>query len=192
VESSLLKCVFISSKKHKLSLLISHNEASTLCDFLEITINTNVLIFNTNLGIEIYYNSPVDYTNLITHSFLLIASKQGKETEEYRIASFITFPDLKDGIQQMLVKLSSMPLAFNCYSKNLFYQLNKHYEKSNQLIEMLFSIWKQILIFLNLNKQSNFKLNQFEKTLEGFDVKYLLTPLLKQLIVDATSAMRHN
>lgn len=107
----------MSSKKHKLSLLISHNEVSTLSDFLEITINTKVLILNTNLGIEIYYNSPVDYTNLITHSFLLIASKQGKETTEYRIAPFSTLPELKNGIHQMLVRLNAMPLAFNCYSK---------------------------------------------------------------------------
>ncbi|MDO9038578.1 MAG: hypothetical protein Q7U59_09555, partial [Lutibacter sp.] len=67
MDTSVLKSVFISSKNHKLSLLISSKEVSALSDFLELTINEKVLILNTNLGIEIYYQSDLDYTNLITH-----------------------------------------------------------------------------------------------------------------------------
>lgn len=188
----MLKSVFISSKKHKLSLLISSKEVTALSDFLEITINEKVLILNTNLGIEIYYQSEIDYTNLIIHSFLLIASKQGNEPAEYRIAPFRTFPELKNGMHQMLVRLNSMPLAFNCYSKSIIHQLNKNYEKNNQLIASLFSVWKQILLLINLNEQSNFKLKQFEKTLADFSEKSSVNAILKQLIANATNAMRHN
>jgi hypothetical protein len=188
----LLKSVFISSKKHKLSLLISSKEVTALSDFLEITINEKVLILNTNLGIEIYYQSDIDYTNLITHSFLLIASKQGNEDAEYRIVPFRTLPELKNGLHQMLVRLNSMPLAFNCYSKSIIHQLNKNYEKNNQLIASLFSIWKQILMLINLNEQSNIKLRQFEKTLEDFSEKSSVNAVLKQLIANATNAMRQN
>ena len=188
----MLKSVFISSKKHKLSLLISSKEVSALSDFLEITIKEKVLVLNTNLGIEIYYESDLDYTNLISHSFLLIASKQGNETAEYRISPFRTFPELKNGLHQMLIRLNSMPLAFNCYSKSITHQLNKNYEKNNQLIASLFSIWKEILMLIDLNEQSNFKLKQFEKTLEDFDEKSSVNVILKQLIANATNVMRQN
>ena len=192
IENSLLKSVFIASKKHKLSLLISSKEVTALSDFLEITINEKVLILNTNLGIEIYYQSDIDYSNLITHSFLLIASKQGNEPSEYRIAPFRTFLELKNEMYQMLVRLNSMPLAFNCYSKSIIHQLNKNYEKNNQLIVSLFSVWKQILLLINLNEQSNFKLRQFEKTLEEFDEKSSVTAILKELIANATNVIRQN
>ncbi|MFO7672753.1 MAG: hypothetical protein R6V74_03505 [Lutibacter sp.] len=192
MDTLLLKSVFISSKKHKLSLLISSKEVTALSDFLEITINEKVLILNTNLGIEIYYHSDIDYSNLITHSFLLIASKQGNQTTEYRIAPFRTFPELKNGLQQMLIRLNSMPLAFNCYSKSIIHQLNKNYEKNNQLIGSLFSIWNKILLLINLNEQSNQRLKQFEKTLEEFGDKSNVNAILKQLIANATNAMRQN
>lgn len=192
LSNNLLKSVFISSKKHKLSLLISSKEVTALSDFLEITINEKVLILNTNLGIEIYYQSDIDYSNLIAHSFLLIASKQGSETTAYRIAPFRTFPELKNGLQQMLIRLNSMPLAFNCYSKSIIHQLNKNYEKNNQLIASLFSVWNQILLLINLNEQSNFKLKQFEKTLEDFSDKSNVNAILKQLIANATNTMSKN
>jgi hypothetical protein len=187
-----LKSVFISSKKHKLSLLISGKEVSALSDFLEITINEKVLILNTNLGIEIYYQSDIDYTNLITHSFLLIASKGKHEAAEYRIAPFRTFPELKNGMQQLLERLNSMPLAFGCYSKSVMHQLRQNYEKNNPLIASLFTVWKQILMMQNLNEQSNFKLKQFEKTLADFGEKSNVNAILKQLIVNATNTIRQN
>lgn len=188
----MLKSVFISSKKHKLSLLISTKEVNVLSDFLEITLNEKVLILNTNFGIEIYYKSDIDYTNLIAHSFLLIASKQGNETTEYRIAPFRTIPELKNGLQQMLIRLNEMPLAFGCYSKSIIHQLNKNYEKNNQLIAPLFSVWKQILLLMNLNEQSNQRLKQFEKTVVNFGKESILFPILKQLVANETSPMRQN
>jgi hypothetical protein len=192
MEALLLKCVFISSKKYKFSLLISNNEVSALSDFLEITINTKVLILNTNLGIEIYYNSDIDFTNLITHSFLLIVSKRGSDSSEFRISPFRAFPELKNGMQQMLFRLNSMPLAFNCYSKSIMHQLDKNYNEKYRLIASLFSIWKQILMLQNLNDQSNFKLKQFKKTLEDFSKKSNVNAILEQLISSATNVMRHN
>ncbi|MDP2069905.1 MAG: hypothetical protein Q8K04_13210 [Lutibacter sp.] len=192
MDTSVLKSVFISSKNHKLSLLISSKEVSALSDFLELTINEKVLILNTNLGIEIYYQSDLDYTNLITHSFLLISSKGINNGTEYRIAAFSTFPELKNGLQQMLERLNLMPLAFGCYSKSIMHQLDKNYEKNNQLIGSLFTVWKQILMMQNLNEQSNFKLKQFEKTLEDFGEKSNVNAILKQLIANATNAMRQN
>jgi len=192
MESSLLKCVFIASKKYKISLLISHNEASTLCNFIESIINTNVLVLNTNIGLEIYYNSTIDYTILIANSFLLIASKQGKEAKEYRIVSFNTFPDLKDGIQQMLVRFSSMPLAFTCYLENLFYQLNINYKKNNQLIAILFSIWEQILNSLVSNKLIDTSFYQFKKSIIKFNIKNTSDHILKELITNAISSLRQN
>lgn len=188
----MLKSVFISSKNYKLSLLISNSEVATLADFLEITIGTKVLILNTNLGIEIYYQSDLDYTNIITHTFLLISSKQGNEANQYRITPFRTFPELKNGMQQMLERLNSMPLAFSCYSKSIIHQLNKNYEKNNRLITTLFSIWNQILMLMNLNDQSNFKLKQFKKILEDFNEKSNVNAILKQLIANSTNSMRQN
>lgn len=189
---TLLKSVFISSKKHKLSLLISSKDVAELSDFLERTINEKVLILNTNLGIEIYYESDLDYTNLITHSFFLISSKEINEATNYRIAAFSTFPQLKNGLQQMLERLNLMPLAFGCYSKSIMHQLDKNYEKNNQLIASLFTVWRQILMMQNLNEQSNFKLKQFEKTLEDFGEKSNVNAILKQLIENATDTMRQN
>ena len=67
-----------------------------------------------------------------------------------------------------------------------------HYEKNNQLIASLFSVWKQILVLINLNEQSNQRLKQFEKTLEEFGEKSNLNAILQQLIANATNVMRQN
>ena len=115
-------------------MLISSKEVSALSDFLEITINEKVLVLNTNLGTEIYYESDLDYTNLITHSFLLIASKQGNETTEYRITPFRTSTELKTGMQQILARLNATTFAFKLYVIIIINKLHKTYVKNYYLI----------------------------------------------------------
>lgn len=193
MEISVLKSVFISSKKYKISLLISHTEVSTLYNFIKTTTNKDVLIFNTNLGLEIYYNSTTDYTHLITNSFFLISSKQNKVPKDYRIQYFTTSLELKEGIHQMMARLSSMPLAFKCYSQNLFNQINTYYSNKPDIIEELFSIWQEALIKINLKKVKNKKIKEFIEILEELPINTTHNTMLKQLLIKSViNAVRRN
>jgi DNA-binding transcriptional regulator YbjK len=192
METSLLKGVHISSKTHKISILIAHNEVSTLLKFLESTLQTKFLILNTNLGLEIYYYSDKNLSALITNTLLLITSKKKKDLNHFRIKSFTSKEKLSDEMQQSLKKLANAPLSLRCYTQNLFKQLNENYVSNKKIIEELFCIWKQLLSTLCLTEISTNNFNQFINSIEEFKRTSTFNPILKILITDAINSIRQN
>jgi len=192
MEISLLKGVHISSKTHKTSILIAHNEVSTLLNLLKNTLQTKFLILNTNLGLEIYYYSNKNLSSLITNSLLLITSKKKHDLNNYRIQSFTSEEKLFNGMQQSIKKLTSTPLSFRCYTQNLFKQLNDNYDSKKDIIEELFFIWKQLLSTLCLTEISTNNFNQFINSIEEFKRTSKFDPILKILITDAINSIRQN
>jgi len=192
METSLLKSVHISSKKHKISILIAHNEVSTLLNFLESTLQTKFLILNTNLGLEIYYYSNKNLSALITNTLLLITSKKKQDLNDFRIKSFTSEENLLNGMQHTIKKLANTPLSFRCYTQNLFKQINDNYSTKKEIIEELFFIWKHLLATLSLTEISTNNFNQFINSIEEFKRTSTFNPILKILITDAINSIRQN
>jgi hypothetical protein len=192
METSLLKSVHISSKKYKISILIAHNEVSTLLNFLESTLQTKFLILNTNLGLEIYYYSNKNLSALITNTLLLITSKKKQDLNDFRIKSFTSEERLLRGMQQTIKKLANTPLSFRCYTQNLFKQINDNYSSKKEIIEELFNIWKLLLSTLSLTEISTNNFNQFINSIEEFKRTSTFNPVLKILITDAINSIRQN
>ena len=192
METSLLKSVHISSKEHKISILIAHNEVSTLLNFLESTLQTKFLILNTNLGLEIYYYSNKNLSALITNTLLLITSKKKQDLNDFRIKSFTSEEKLLSGMQQTIKKLANTPLSFRCYTQNLFKQINDNYSSKKEIIEELFYIWKHLLSTLSLTEISTNNFNQFINSIEEFKRTNTFNPILKILITDAINSIRQN
>ncbi len=92
------------------------------------TIKNEVLIINTNLGLNVYYQSSSDCSVIIKNSFLLIIAKNGKQAKEYRIFSFNSIDELRSAIKNSFIRLCTMLLIFKNYSKSMFHQLNKHFK----------------------------------------------------------------
>ncbi len=192
MDSSLLKSVFISSKSYKKQLLIKHDEASNLQAFLKNVIKNEVLIINTNLGLDVYYQSSLDCSTIIKNSFLLIIAKKGKHANEYRIFSFNSIDELRNAMQSSFIRLCSMPLIFKSYTKSMLHQLNKNFDKNSKIIRELFAVWQDVLNILCQKEIYALKIKQFQKTLQSFFIEHNYNPLLKQLIKDSTSSLRCN
>jgi len=192
LNSSLLKSVFISSKSYKKQLLIKHDDVSNLQTFLKNTIKNEVLIINTNLGLDVYYQSSSDCSAIIKNSFLLIIAKRGGHAKEYRIFSFNSIDELRNAIKNSFIRLCTMPLIFKSYSKSMFHQLNKHFSENTTIIKELFTIWQDVLNMLCQEETYALKIKQFLKALQSFFIEHNYNPLLKQLIKDSTSSLRCN
>ena len=192
MDSSLLKSVFISSKRYKKQLLIKHDEVSTLQTFLINAIKNEVLIINTNLGIDVYYQSSSDCSLIIKNSFLLVITKNGKRAAEYRITSFNTIQKLRSAMKNSFIRLSTMPLIFKSYSKSMMNQLNKHFKKDTKIIKTLFVVWQDVINILCKEEIYALKIKKFQQNLQDNFIENNYNPLLKQLIKDSTSSLRCN
>ncbi|NLP58052.1 hypothetical protein [Lutibacter sp. B1] len=158
MDPSLLKCVFISSKRYKKELLINQNEVSILYSFIKNIINNEVMILNTNLGLDIYYLSSIDCKNIIENSFFIITTKKQNRANEYRVKTLTTLTE----ISNRFFDLSTMPIAFTCYSKNLVCQLKTLNIHNKQIVDLLLKIWQKttnlsVLNALNSNQSNSVK-----------------------------------
>ena len=192
LEPALLKSVFISSKRYKKQLLIKHDEVSTLQTFLKNTIKNDVLIINTNLGLDVYYQSSSDCSAIIKNSFLLLITKNGKNANEYRIVSLNSIQKLRGVMKNTFIRLCSMPLIFKSYTKSMLHQLNGYFSKNTVIIKELFIVWQGVLNILCQEEIYVLKIKQFQKNLQSFFIELNYNPLLKQLIKDSTSSLRCN
>jgi len=192
LDSSLLKSVFISSKRYKKQLLIKHDDVPKLQTLLKNAIKNEVLIINTNLGLDIYYQSSSDCSTIIKNSFLLLITKNGKSVSEYRMVSLNSIQKLRSAMKNTFIRLCSMPLIFKSYTKSMLYQLNRHFGKNTIIIKELFSVWQDVLNILCQDEIYALKIKQFQKNLQSFFIEHNYNPLLKQLIKDSTSSLRCN
>lgn len=190
--ASLLKAVFISSKRYKKQLLIKHEEVSILHSFLKKTIKNEVLIINTNLGLDVYYQSSSDCSAIIKNSFLLIISKNDKSASEYRILAFNSIDNLRNAMRYSFIRLCSMPLIFKSHTKSMLHQLNNRFNEHTKIIKELFIVWQEVLNNLCQEEIYALKIKHFQVTLRSFFIENNYNPLLKQLIKDSTSSLRCN
>ncbi|MCD9611597.1 hypothetical protein [Tenacibaculum maritimum] len=186
----MLKAVFISSKSHKKQLLISHKKGANLCFFLKKLIRNDVLIINTNWGVEIYYNSLLGYSNSILNSFLLFLSKKGAMANDYNVVFIKDTTAFTQRSTLYFSKLANMPLGFSNYSKSVLHQLNIY--ENNTVKKMIFKAWQESLLTIFKNQKSSKKIYPFLTMLQYAHLETNYSPLLKKLLRGTLSSLRSN
>ncbi|WP_156772394.1 hypothetical protein [Urechidicola croceus] len=163
-----------------------------MLSFLKNIIKDEVLIINTNLGLEIYYNSSIDYGNIITKSFLLLISKKDKMANDYRIAVCSSLIEVTKTIKLSFVRLSTMPLLFSSYTKSLLFQLNSNFLHNTGIMKELYAVLHETLVILNHNEFYSKKTYDFQTSVQELFKQIKYYPLLNQLIKESTSILRVN
>ncbi|WMI67904.1 hypothetical protein [Mangrovimonas sp. YM274] len=194
METHGLKVVSIYSKGYKKHLLISNSEVTTLGAFLKGVIKDEVLVINTNLGVDIYYQAIVDHTNLIVDAFLLLKTCNGQHREEFIIKSLNHQDAIVDETQRFFLKLIKNPLLFRNYSKSLTHQIKNHYHPSSKLINQLLSLWKRELIKVpqSISSETTSHLLPLIMSLTASNIEEDSQPVVEALIREAMSSRNNN
>ena len=130
MEDSQLKIVNISSKNFKKQLLVSSKEVLILYSFLKDLFPGEVMIINTNIGLDVYYYSPLVYDDLIVNKFLLLSTSKGKTFEDFHVKSLNYREEIEVETKRLFEKLFKNPLLFKNYTKSLFNQLKINYNRN--------------------------------------------------------------
>ncbi|TYP97888.1 hypothetical protein C7447_10354 [Tenacibaculum adriaticum] len=187
-----MKAVFIYSKNYKKELLISHKEVEVLQLFLKEVIKKDVLLLNTNLGLEVYYLSSYNCLEIIINSFLMILSKKQRKKEDFRIISINSNSELKERASTVFNRLIDMPMIFSSYSKSTSYQLNICKQKNREIVNVLLKTWQNVLSD-NLDKESSSaKTNFFLNNICKIYLENSCSNLIKKLIENSFNKIRYN
>ncbi|GAA3585483.1 hypothetical protein [Snuella lapsa] len=152
MEKSKLKIVNISSKGFKKELIVSSKDVSTLHAFLKRIIKGNLMLVNTNLGLDVYYHANQNYRDLIFSTFLLLVTSKGKSADHYFVKSLDSEFEIKHETQLFFQNLVKNPLLFKSYSNSLFNQLDVNYAHNAIIINELLGLWLGVLEYNSSNK----------------------------------------
>ncbi len=138
-----IKSVNIRSIALKRKLLIAPHKIKVLQSYLRDKIEEEVIIVNTNLGIEIYYYSNNDYYNFIKESSLLYLDKDA-DISKLKYRFYDTKSDVYESFCESLNTFVKYPQIFLAYAKK-FTKLNIEYQDSRYIMPVLNSFFEEIL-----------------------------------------------
>ncbi|MCH2193365.1 MAG: hypothetical protein MK119_04450 [Kordia sp.] len=178
-----LKYLHINEKHHKKQLIISHQQVIILKNFLTELVKSEVLVINTNLGLEIYYESMYDCTQIIKDTFAIVACKKCKTEDKYRFYDFQNEQEIQLFMDTAMQKLARMPL-FTSYTKSMLGQLNAQFETNRRLIGRLLEIWHEVssnIRYKGINLQ---KIRDFRNDFQAVYINNVENDILKELFME--------
>ncbi|MGH1387037.1 hypothetical protein [Kordia sp.] len=178
-----LKYLHINEKHHKKQLIISHQQVAILKNFLMELVNDEVLVINTNLGIEIYYESTYDCTQMIKDTFAIVACKNCKTEDKYRFFAFQNEREIQRFMDASMQKLAKMPL-FSSYTKSMLGQLGTQFETNKKLIGRLLEIWHEFSKDRQLKETNLQRIQDFRNDLQTIYIENVENDVLKELIIE--------
>jgi len=192
MEDSQLKIVNISSKNFKKQLLVSSKEVLILYSFLKDLFPGEVMIINTNIGLDVYYYSPLVYDDLIVNKFLLLSTSKGKTFEDFHVKSLNYREEIEVETKRLFEKLFKNPLLFKNYTKSLFNQLKINYNRNSGLIDELIELWRSKIYEMNFDKGSFRLLIPQMAYLQSKNSDVSNQELLKHLVEQTLNSTRNN
>ena len=186
-----LKYLHVNEKQSKEELFISQKQVSMLRKFLAELIRNEVLIINTNLGLEIYYESSNDCTNIIKEVLAIIVSEKCDADNCFQFISFQNENEIQRFIDDSIEQVAETPLFFS-YTKSMSNQLELQYESNKKLIGKLSNIWSEVrqnLYIKNVNIQ---KIQALQGNFQDIYINNVKDELLKELIVEAVDRKHMN
>lgn len=170
-------------------LLLRNTNVLLLENFLSTSIDSEVVIMNTNFGLEIYYYSPINYFDFITEAVkfyclkkINIADLKFENNEEERQV-YQSFCDA-------LLTFSKYPQIFLAYSKK-FVNIKASHKNSKNIIPILDSYFEEVLKYL----EANGVLPHPDKVLQTRQKKFQESTyydVIKELILEILSKNHRN
>jgi len=130
-----IKSVNIRSIGIRKGLLMSSSTVKAFQAFLKDSIGDEVLIINTNVGMEIYYCSDTDYSNFIKESALLYTVKHIDHTK-LKFRNSDNPEDVRKNFIEAILTFAQYPQLFLAYTKK-FMRLRDHNIQSKFVMPML-------------------------------------------------------
>ncbi len=122
-----IKSVNIRSTDIKRRLLMSSTTADTFQSFLKDSIGDEVLIINTNIGMEVYYYSNTDHSNFIKESALLYILKHIDITK-LKFRNSIDKAAVQKSFTEAIITFAQYPQLFLAYTKKFIHLSDKNAE----------------------------------------------------------------
>lgn len=117
--------------------------------FLKENIGSEVLVVNTNIGMEIYYYSKNDYSTFIKETTLLHTIKR-VSSSKLIFKNNLTREQVYQSFCEALMTFSKYPQLFLAYAKKFAYLKEKN-ASSKFVIPILNSFFEEVLSFLSEN-----------------------------------------
>jgi hypothetical protein len=178
-----LKYLHINEKQYKKQLIITHQQVIILKNFLEELVKSEVLVINTNLGLEIYYESTYDCTQMIKDTFAIVACKKCNTEDRYRFFSFQNEVEIQQFVDTSMRKLAKMPL-FASYTKSLLGQLNAQFEANRKLIGRLLEVWNEVSKNIRYKGVNLQRIQDFRNDFQTVYINNVENDVLKELFIE--------
>ncbi|WP_299432525.1 hypothetical protein [uncultured Aquimarina sp.] len=136
---------------------MSSSTADTFQSFLKDSIGDEVLIINTNVGMEIYYYSSNNYSNFIKESALLYTLKH-IDTTKLKFRNSLNSEDVKKNFTEAIITFAQYPQLFLAYAKK-FIHLRNNNLRSRYVMPTLNTFFEDTIRLLS----ENGKVPHFEK-----------------------------
>ncbi len=141
-----IKSVNIRPIDSKRRLLMSSAKVDIYQSFLMESIASEVLIINTNIGMEVYYYSKMDYGKFIKESVLLYTIDEIDVTK-LKFRYHLNQQQVYDSFCDALLVFSRYPQIFLAYSKKFIHLKDKN-ETSKFIVPLLYEYFENILKIL--------------------------------------------
>ncbi len=152
-----IKSVNIRSIDLKRRLLMSSAMVAVFESFLKQNIGNEVLVVNTNIGMEVYYYSKNDYHTFIRESILLYTLKEIDQSK-LKFRNNLNKEEVYQSFCEALMTFAQYPQIFLAYTKK-FIHLKKKNDSSRYVIPILNGFFEEVLDFLTKTG----KIPHFEK-----------------------------
>lgn len=141
-----IKSVNIRSTNIKRRLLMSPTTIGTLTVYLQDRIGAEILIINTNVGMEIYYNAKNDHSNFIKESALLHVTHP-IDSSKLRFKNSLSSEEVRKNFMETIITFAQYPQLFLAYAKKFIYLKNSH-RRSEHIMPVLNVFFEDAIAFL--------------------------------------------
>ncbi len=156
-----IKSINIRSTDIKKRLLMSSSMVTVFESFLKQNIGSEVLVVNTNIGMEIYYYSQSDYSTFIKESVLMYTLKDLNHSKlEFNYN--LNREEVYQSFCKALMTFAQYPQIFLAYTKK-FIHLKEKNKCSQFVIPILSSFFEEVLKYLAKNE----KIPHYEKIIKA-------------------------
>lgn len=141
-----IKSVNIRAVGIERRLLMSSSMVLIFQSFLRESIGNEVVVVNTNIGMEVYYYSENDFSNFIRESILLYTLKH-IESDQLKFRNHLNRDEVYRSFFEALITFTQYPQIFLAYSKK-FIHLQQQNSSGRYVMPILNSFFEETLTVL--------------------------------------------
>lgn len=179
-----LKYLHVNEKKDTERLLISSKQVLLLKKLLKDLIQNEILVINTHLGLEIYYESSDDYTDIIKNILTLVMSEKRDANVCFEVLSLQSEREIQCTIGMSVVQAAEEPI-FPKYMKSMLDQVNLQQKSNRKIIKKLSRIWSETTHDLCKSDVNLKEIQVLHADFQQVYINNIKDKVLKELVTDA-------